>query len=451
MTETPSRRPQPPQAIAQDADHAHLGGVRQAKRYRYYVCAVIFLCYLLVFFHRLCPAVIALDIQTTFGLSDTVLGLLASAYFYPYALLQMPTGILADSWGSRKTVASSFVLAGVGALLTGLAPSLGWAVLGRVLVGAGVATVFVCNFKLLSQWFCIPRFVIMGSLFMAVGGVGALSAGVPLAWLSSLMGWRATMVVVAGFTLLMAVVAYLVVRDEPRQMGWPAINQQPGQGSRPARSPRPAELWAGVREVVGARRFWPPSFWAFCATGLAFAVSGLWGGPYLMEVYGLSKAAAGGVLSTFALALVAGTPVLGALANRLGRKPVLTGGSWLTTAVFLVLFLFPGGLPLWLLYVLFFAMCLGSAATGPILAAVSKELFRLEIAGTSVGLVNIFPFLGAALLQVAMGYIVSHYKASSGGDVVLAYKMMFLFAVLVAAASFVFARLLTETKPRGLP
>jgi len=423
--------------------------VRQAKRYRYWICAVIFLCYLLVFFHRLCPAVIALDIQTTFDLSDTVLGVLGSAYFYPYALLQMPTGILADSWGSRKTVATSFLVAALGALLMGLAPSLGWAVLGRVLVGAGVATVFVCNFKLLSQWFCVPRFVIMGSLFMAVGGVGALSAGVPLAWLSGLMGWRATMVAVAGFTLLMAVVAYLVVRDEPRRMGWPVLNQQLGQGRQAPGAPRAAELWAGVKEVAGARRFWPPSFWAFCITGLAFAISGLWGGPYLMEVYGLSKAAAGGVLSTFALALLAGTPVLGALANRLGRKPVLTACSGLSVAVFLVFFLFPGSLPLWLLYILFFAMCLGSVATGPLLATISKELFRIEIAGTSVGMVNLFPFLGAALLQIAMGWIISWCKATAGGSAVLAYKMMFLFALLVSAASLLFAWFLTETKPRS--
>ncbi|MEJ2166660.1 MAG: MFS transporter, partial [Desulfobacterales bacterium] len=65
---------------------------------------MIFLCYVLVFFHRLCPAVIALDIQASFGLSGTLLGVLGSAYFYAYAAMQLPTGLMADSWGPRKTV-----------------------------------------------------------------------------------------------------------------------------------------------------------------------------------------------------------------------------------------------------------------------------------------------------------------------------------------------------------
>lgn len=83
-------------------------------KYRYFICFLIFSCYVLVFFHRLCPAVIALDLQNSFHISGTLLGLLASAYFYSYAIMQLPTGLMADSWGPRKTVSIFFILAGVG-------------------------------------------------------------------------------------------------------------------------------------------------------------------------------------------------------------------------------------------------------------------------------------------------------------------------------------------------
>lgn len=73
-----------------------------------------------MFFHRLCPAVIALDIQASFGLTGTLLGVLGSAYFYSYALMQLPTGLMADSWGPRKTVSSFFVLAGIGSIIMGV-------------------------------------------------------------------------------------------------------------------------------------------------------------------------------------------------------------------------------------------------------------------------------------------------------------------------------------------
>ena len=132
---------------------SELGKGDAAITYRYVICLLIFLSYVLVFFHRLCPAVIALDIQTSFGISGTLLGVLGSAYFYSYAIMQLPTGLMADSWGPRKTVSVFLVLAGLGSAVMGLAPNLAVAILGRILVGIGVSTVFVCNFKLLSEWF----------------------------------------------------------------------------------------------------------------------------------------------------------------------------------------------------------------------------------------------------------------------------------------------------------
>ncbi|RLF54245.1 MAG: MFS transporter, partial [Thermoplasmata archaeon] len=156
--------------------------------YRYFICLLIFLCYVLVFFHRLCPAVIALDIQASFGIGGTLLGLLGSAYFYSYAAMQLPTGLMADSWGPRKTVSVFFLLAGIGSILMGVATNLPLAIAGRILVGVGVSTVFVCNFKLLSEWFTVRQFVIMGGVFMMMGGVGALISSAPLAWVSTVIG-----------------------------------------------------------------------------------------------------------------------------------------------------------------------------------------------------------------------------------------------------------------------
>ena len=100
-------------------------------KYRYLICLLIFLCYILVFFHRLCPAVIALDIQSSFGISGTVLGVLGSAYFYSYAIMQLPTGLMADSWGPRKTVSVFFILAGIGSILMGIAWNVNIAIIGR--------------------------------------------------------------------------------------------------------------------------------------------------------------------------------------------------------------------------------------------------------------------------------------------------------------------------------
>jgi len=400
---------------------------------------LIFLCYVLVFFHRLCPAVIALDIQASFGLTGTLLGVLGSAYFYAYAAMQLPTGLMADSWGPRKTVAAFFVLAGIGSVMMGLAPNLAVAVVGRILIGIGVSTVFVCNFKLLSEWFSVRQFVIMGSAFMAMGGLGALSSSAPLAWISNAVGWRMTLIAVGLITLMMSGLVYAFVRNRPSDMGLPSV--------RPdlAEPQEKIGLGSGMKMVVLSGRFWPIAVWAFCVVGISFAVGGLWGGPYLMQVYGLSKSGAGAVLSTFALAMIFGSPALGWLANRFGRKPVLIGCSVLLITAAGILSWRVDALPLPALYLLFLCFFITGGAIGPIIAAVSKELFPIAISGTSVGVVNLFPFAGATFFQIIIGAVLTAHSRSQGHYETAGYQQMFLICLAGAALSLGAALLMRET------
>ncbi len=407
--------------------------------YRYLICLLIFLCYVLVFFHRLCPAVIALDIQASFGVSGTLLGLLGSAYFYSYAAMQLPTGLMADSWGPRKTVSVFFVLAGIGSILMGVAPNLPVAIVGRILVGLGVSTVFVCNFKLLSEWFSIRQFVIMGGAFMTMGGIGALSSSAPLAWISNAVGWRMTLVAVGIVTLFLAVLVYAFVRNSPSDMGLTPI----GTGHREINGK--IGMMEGLGMVITSGRFWPIAVWAFCVVGISFAVGGLWGGPYLMRVYGLSKTAAGGVLSTFALALIFGSPLLSWFANRMGRKPVLVGCSLITTTVCGIMSVFVDSMTLPVLYGLFFFFFLAGGAIGPVIATVSKESFPVTISGTSVGMVNIFPFIGAAIFQVLIGAVLSGSAGGMEAYSVAGFRYMFLICLAGSVLSLAAAFFLKET------
>ena len=407
--------------------------------YRYFICLLIFLCYVLVFFHRLCPAVIALDIQTSFGLSGTLLGVLASAYFYAYAAMQLPTGLMADSWGPRKTVSSFFILAGIGSIVMGVAPNLTVAVVGRIMVGIGVSTVFVCNFKLLSEWFSVRQFIIMGAAFMVMGGMGALSSSTPLAWASNAVGWRMTLIGVGVITLAMAGLVYGFVRNRPAEMGLAPIKAADATMGDKIR------LKDGLKMVVSSGRFWPLAVWSFCVIGVSFAIGGLWGGPYLMHVYGLSKTAAGGVLSTFALALIFGSPAFGWLSNRFGRKPILIGCSLLLMAVCSLMSWFVDDLSLTALYVLFFCLFITGGAIGPVLAAVSKESFPIAISGTSVGMVNLFPFVGATFFQILIGSVLSAQGDGQTPYAAIGYRYMFLICLAGAVISLAAAVVMRET------
>lgn len=416
------------------------GSEKRTKGYRYFMFLTLFMGYILVYFHRYCPAVIALDMQKEFNLTGTLLGVLGSAYFYTYGLMQLPSGLLADSWGPRKTVASFFLLAAAGSILMGLAPNLGMAILGRVLVGIGVSTLFVCNFKLLSEWFEPRGFVIMGGIFMATGGIGAIFSSALLAWFSNLIGWRMTFVATGMITLIIATLIYGFVRNNPQEKGWssPRISEKCQCGAK-------VSLLAGVKQVVTARRFWPLSIWCFFTTGIFFALAGLWAGPYLVHVYGLSKSAVGNILSILALALIIGSPILSFISNYVGRKPIFIGCSLLLLSVFSLFYLFPGRLPQFMLYVLFFCLSLSGTAAGHVQATVSKELFPSAVAGTAVGIVNIFPFFGGALFQTIFGVIISYSGHIKGVYSFNGYQRMFLFCGAGALISLVAAFYLQET------
>ncbi len=174
--------------------------MKRTLKYRWLVFALMGASYVLVYFHRLCPAVLAVDLMRDLNATGALTGLLGAAYFYPYALMQIPAGLLSDSWGPRKTITLFFCVACVGSIILGLAPTVSIAILGRTLVGLGVAMLFVPAMKILAEWFHKREFSMMTGILMAMGGLGSLTAATPLVFISSLIGWRNSFVAVGLLT-----------------------------------------------------------------------------------------------------------------------------------------------------------------------------------------------------------------------------------------------------------
>jgi MFS family permease len=135
--------------------------LQKVLRYRWIIFWILACGYVLVYFHRLCPAVVAVDMMRDLKTGGALTGFLGAAYFYPYAVMQLPAGLLSDSWGPRNTITLFFTIAFVGSVLLGAAPSVFLAILGRALVGLGVAMLFVPTMKVLAEWFRLREFAFM--------------------------------------------------------------------------------------------------------------------------------------------------------------------------------------------------------------------------------------------------------------------------------------------------
>lgn len=419
--------------------------LKKALRYRWFIFWILAAGYLLVYFHRLCPAVVAVDMMQDLKVGGALTGLLGAAYFYPYALMQLPAGLLSDSWGPRRTITLFFGVAFVGSVLLGIAPTVFWAICGRFLVGLGVAMLFVPTMKILAEWFKAREFAMMTGILMAMGGIGSLSAATPLAFLSGAIGWRMAFVAVGLFTLILGLMVWIWVRDRPADMGLPTMADTTG-GAEAA-----VALKEAVATVLKSKYFWPLSIWFFFDAAIFFSFSGLWGGPYLMHVYGFSKNQAGHILSMFAVGMIVGSPFLSWLSNNIfkGRKPVLLLSAIITVAITAALAFFTGSMTVTVLYGLCLLMGIFSSAVVVIGFTANKELFPVSMAGTATGLVNLFPFAGGAVFQPVLGYVLQRQGAENGVFATAGYAQAFWVLFICSLIALVASFFVKETMANG--
>lgn len=399
--------------------------VRKMQNYRILIFIGISAAYLVSYFHRAAPAVVGPEIIKELGILPAALGFMGSMYFWAYAAAMLPAGVPADTWGSRKTMSVFILVAAVGGFIFGIAPGVNAMAVGRFLVGFGVGFIYVPAVRILADWYKPDELATYSGILLAVGNIGALISAAPLVALMSEIGWRNSFHVVAVFTVLAAVFSYLVIRNKPTELGFPTPRDLMGLSPAPA-APK-VELGAALKAVFGNPQFYLLGMLLFSYYGTFMGVGSLWAGPYLQNVYGLSKQAAGNIIMMFPLGMAIGCPLSGYVSDKIlkSRKKVLLWGCVLHAVSYIPLVFFTGGLSLNLLYVLFFWYGLSGGAFVSCFAC-AKETCEPRFAGTAVGSLNIFIFVGGAFYQQVMGIIIGRYPVvKSGVYSIAAYQAAF--------------------------
>ena len=412
----------------------------QMRKYRLGIFLAISATYIVSYFHRAAPAVVGPEIMREFALAPSELGFIGSMYFWAYALTAVPAGLLSDNWGARKTIGVFVLLAAVGGFMFALSHSIALMAAGRFIIGLGVGVVYVAAMRILADWYQPDEMATYSGILIAVGNMGAMISTTPLVMLMAAIGWRNSFTAVAVLTLAGAVLAYAVIRNSPKELGFPSPREV--MGLPPMASAARLSLATTLKAVFAKKKFYLVGILQFSFYGTFMGVASLWAGPYLQDTYAMSKAAAGNILMMFPLGMVIGCPLSGYLSDKVfkSRKRILLVGGILHLVTYIPFIMLGDRLTMPILYALFLWYGLSGSSFVSCFACV-KEIYEARFAGTAVGALNIFLFTGGAFYQYALGQLIGCFpKLASGGYAFAAYQAVFIAAAAgIGIGLFLFA------------
>ena len=335
---------------------------------------------------RVAPSVMVEELMRDFSVGAAVLGNLSAAYFYGYAGMQIPVGVLLDRFGPRRLITISTLLCAGGCVLFATGDTLATVTAGRFLIGASAAFSLVGAMAVAGQWFSPDRFAMLSGLAMAMGMAGGVLGQAPLRVAVEASDWRTTMLLLAAGGVALSLAAWATVRDRWRGSGGVA------------------EVLAGLGVVARHPQTWLVALAGLGTSSPLLGFAGLWGVPFLETAYGLPRTlrrhadihAVRGLGRRRAVLRLAVGP----------HRPAASAdarGLALETAALVVLVYVPG-LPVFVLGSLCFLI--GFFGSSQIVCfALVKENHPAGLSGTGIGFVNTMVTGAGALFQPLVGLL----------------------------------------------
>ncbi|MDK6075606.1 MFS transporter [Massilia varians] len=359
-------------------------------------------------------AVLAPDLMGALALTPGELGLLTSAFFFAFALVQLPVGIALDRWGPRRVQLSMMMVGALGALLFARGTGFGQLLVARAVMGLGLGGCFMAAVKAVSTWITPAKLPSVHGYLIAVGGLGAASATMPVRLVLDYTDWRGLFAILAGLTACSGLLIALVY---PRD-----------KGPQPKRGP----LGQALREVFRAPVFRNTASLVLIPHAVFFGIQGLWIGRWLSDVARFPDDAVAYLLYMGMASVIFGAIAVGMITEWAGRRgiaPLDVAAAGI--AVFLLVqaaFVLNYKPSFQLLSVLF---TLVGTITGIEYAIIAQSMPR-ELTGRAATCLNLLIFIGAFVVQAGFGLLVGLWPLDDAGQTpAMAYRMAFAVLVLV--------------------
>lgn len=341
------------------------------------------------FVQRVSPSVMTNELMRDFSVGGAALGSLSAFYFYAYASIQLPVGILTDRYGPRKLMSFAAGLCAIASVGFALSDSVVTASIGRALIGGTVAFGFVGTLAIAGYWFKPAQYAMLAGLLQTVGMSGAIFGQAPLRQVVESIGWRGTMGALGVIAVLLSILLFVLVPHRSREQK--SLELRVG-------------ILDGLKMVASNSQTWLCALIGFGMAGTMLGFGGLWGVPWLNSVHGYSTLEAAGIVSMIFAGWAIFSPLVGWLSDRIGlRNPIMIAGAILSlTAFVVVVFYTPESTALLMLMI--FLTGVGGCSMTSCFSSV-KELNDLEYSSTALGLMNMCIVGSGAVMQPLIGWL----------------------------------------------
>jgi sugar phosphate permease len=432
-----------------------------AKRLAWLIWIVAMLAQIMNTMHRVGAAAALDQIMSDFGITAATVGILMSMYFYVYAFMQFPSGILADSLGPRKTITIGCLVATVGSIVFGMAPTVPLLFIGRFLISLGVSVAYVNVIRLTVDWFESKHFAKLVGLNGFMSTLGSIIGTTPMAILITAVGWHFSFEIIGILNFLILIACWFVIRDKPSGMKLPSplereFPQELQNVSEQIKQVDDVALQKRLRFVLRSSHVWLSFVIAAGLYGTMLVLVGAWGIPYLMQVYGMSRDAGATLMLVILISHVIGIMAIPVISDRISSRklPLMVCTITYFIATLALIFINQGKPPAGLLYVIFTLMGFFAGAT-PLSYVVAKENMPSRVSGNVVGLANVSPFLCAAIFQMLVGLILDarwEGAINAGARIYSssAFQSAFMLILIPAGAAVLASVLVRETRCRDI-
>lgn len=385
--------------------------------------------YLYEFVLQVAPSVMAGPMMRTFHVSAEGFGIISAFYFYAYAPMQLPAGLLFDRYGPRKLMSLALMLCAIGSFFFASTESVITAAMGRFLIGIASAFSFIGVLVLLSRWFPAKYFAILAGVAQAMSSVGAIFGEAPLAALTNVVGWRNASFILAVIGVFLACLLWVCIRDFPHET----------TQKIPARRFR--DEWHRLIEVCRRSDTWITGAYAFAIWTPIAVFAALWGVPFLQEKYQVSVVVASSMCSMIWIGIGIGSPLLGWISDRFCSRRLALGCSSILGLIATIILLY-SSVSMTMVYFILFVFGLGAGGQTVSFAVVTDNN-PTHLVGTASGFNNLSVLIGGAIFQPLVGVLLhrSHDWHMLGGVPVYAISA-YQKALLVLPSCFLLSLML---------